>query len=401
MGQGLRKLLLGLLVVVVPAVFLFFGVRGYVVRNAVVTAEITTVRSPIHGEMTANPLTAGLPADGTTGIAIRNPRSDARALDAMTGELWHLLQRIETQHALVDHYDSAIDDAEARFRGTLSGMRLELQLQYEIVLAEIEEKQARAAYLAAQYERAQRLQGTAASQATLELTQADLHETHAQIEALNVEIEQLEQRMVFLDQGLPLSAFADHAVILSDRIEAMQMEREIAAAELSALESELDVLRGRLESEQSNYDLQTHFRHTPPASAVVWEVFRSAGATVEAGAALYTYVDCSQRFVEVTVGDATSELLTPDHPVRVSLYGRSEAVEGRVAAVFGSAAGVRQRLTMVAHVAVADDSDAIVLIAIPPADEEARRYRLCDLGRTAFVEFEGIGFLDPLLNRLF
>jgi hypothetical protein len=105
-------------------------------------------------------------------------------------------------------------------------------------------------------------------------------------------------------------------------------------------------------------------------------------------------------FVEVTVGDATSELLRPQHPVLVSLYGQAGTVEGHVAAVFGSAAGTTQRRTMVAHVAETEDSDAIVLIALPPADETSRRHRLCDIGRTAYVEFEGIGFLDPLLNRL-
>jgi multidrug efflux pump subunit AcrA (membrane-fusion protein) len=401
MGQGLRKLLLGILVVAVPAVFLFLGVRGYVVRNAVVTAEITTVRSPIDGQVTANPLYAGLPADGQTGIAIRNPRSDPRALDSLTGELAQLLRSIENQQALVDWLDKAVGEAEGRLRATLSGMALDLHLEHEIVLAQIKAREARVAYLAAQYERAQRLQGTAASQATLDATEADLEETRAEIESLNVKAEQLEQRRSFLDQGLPLSEIADHATILSDRIQDMKVERQIAATTLSGLEGQLDVLRGRLESEQRTYDLLTHFAQAPPASAVVWEVFLAAGATVGAGATVYTYVDCSQRFVEVTVGDATSELLQPRHRVRISLSGQSETVEGQVTAVFGSAAGTTLRRTMAAHVAEAEENDAIVLIALPPADETSRSYRLCDIGRTAYVEFEGIGFLDPLLNRLF
>jgi len=400
MGKGLRKALLIVVAALVPAVFLFFGVRGFVVRNAVVTAEVTTVRSPIEGILTENALAAGQPGDGRTGIAVGNPRVDSRALDGVTAEMAQLLRDIELRQGSLAWYEEQLETAEARLRAALSALRLELQLEQEVIAGEIKALEARVEYLAAQYERAQRLQGTAASQATLELTAADLEETRAKIGSLRVKGEQLEQRMGFMEQGLPLTDYADHAALLSERIQELKLQRQQRADELVALESRLDALHDRLESEQRNFELASHYRQAPPASAVVWEVFLGTGATVAEGATVYTYVDCDQRFVEVPVGDATSELLRPNHPVTISLYGEGETIEGRVAAVFGSAAGLAERRTLVAHVPDSEESEAIALVAIPPADAESRAYRLCDLGRTAYVKFEGIGVLDPLFNRL-
>jgi len=399
MGGG-RKILLIVVAALLPVAFLYFGVRGFVVRNAVVTAEITTVRSPVDGVLSQNPLAAGQPGDGTTGLVVRNPRADTRAMDEAAADLAQVLRDIEQRQRTLDWFDEQLATAESRLRAALSALRLELQIESEVVLAEIKALEARVAYLAAQYERAQRLQGTAASQATLELTAADLEETRAKIESLRLQSEQIEQRMGFMDQQLPLTDFADHAALLSERVQDLKVERQLQVAELAALESRLDTLHDRLESEQRNFELTSEFRQAPPATAVVWEVFLGPGATVAEGATIYTYVDCDQRFVEVPVGDATSELLRPDHPVKISLYGERQSIEGRVAAVFGSAAGVTQRRTLVAHIAAADEGDAIVLIAIPPADAESRSHRLCDLGRTAYVEFDDIGFLDPLFNRL-
>lgn len=400
MGQRLRRLLLGILVLAVPAVFLFFGARGFVVRNAVVTTDVTTVRSPIEGVLVENPLAAGRPGDGKTGILVRNPRADSRGMDAVAAELSQLLRDIDERKASLAWYESQLEGAEGRLRASLSALRLDLQLEQEVVMAQIKASEARVAFLAAQYERAQRLQGTATSLATLELTAADLEETRAQIEALRIETEQIEQRMTFLDQGLPLADFADHAALLADRVQDLKVQRQESASELARLESRVDALNDRLDSEQRNFELTSQYRQAPPSNAVVWEVFLGPGATVAEGATLYTYVDCDQRFIEVPVGDATSELLRPNHPVKISLYGESESFDGKVAAIFGSSAGVTERRTMVAHVPETGGSEAIVLVAIPPADADSRTYRLCDLGRTAYVQFEGIGILDPVLNRL-
>lgn len=400
MGQRPRKLLLIAAAALVPAVFLFFGARGFVVRNAVVTTDVTTVRSPIEGVLVENPLAAGRPGDGKTGIVVRNPRADSRDMDAVAAELSELLRDIDERKASLAWYQSQLEGAEGRLRASLSALRLELQLEQEVVLAEIKAREARVAYLAAQYERAQRLQGTAASQATLELTAADLEETRAEIESLQIKSEQIEQRMSFLDQGLPLADFADHAALLSDRVQELKIQRQEVASELAHLESRVDALNDRLDSEQRNFEMTSEFRQAPPPNAVIWEVFLGPGATVAEGATVYTYVDCDQRFIEVPVGDATSELLRPDHPVKISLYGESETFDGKVVAVFGSSAGATERRTMVAHVPETGGSEAIVLVAIPPADADSRAYRLCDLGRTAYVRFEGIGILDPVLNRL-
>jgi hypothetical protein len=133
----------------------------------------------------------------------------------------------------------------------------------------------------------------------------------------------------------------------------------------------------------------------------VWEGHKSAGSSIAAGVELLSYLSCEGRFVEAAIDDSTVELLQPDHPVTVHLYGSSLTLQGHIRLVYGSAGEISAQRGLAAHLGELGGNDAVVLIEVEPATPEARKYRLCDIGRTAYVEFDGIGLLDPLLNRIF
>jgi multidrug resistance efflux pump len=155
-----------------------------------------------------------------------------------------------------------------------------------------------------------------------------------------------------------------------------------------------------MESAQQDFAQRTEAQVKVPASAVIWETFVAEGTSVTAGGPLFSYVDCTQRLTQATVDDSTSELIRPQHPVTVYLYGEGEPLAGKVHSIYGSAAQIARSRSLAANVEEVGTTDAIVLIEITAASELARDLRLCDIGRTAYVEFDGIGFLDPFLNRL-
>lgn len=402
MGKGPFRLLKLALIVAIPVAFVVFSVRGFVVRNAVVTAEISTVRAPIDGEVVESSLVGGKVIGAETAkLRLRNPRSDSRDVDALAAEIAAVLRGIEIRQGTLDWHDRYIAESEEQLGSTLSGMRLDLQLQHEIVLSDMIALKARIGYLAAQYDRAQRLQGSAASQANLDAAAADLEESRARLRTLELTAEQIEQRLAFLDRDLPLADLSLHAVTLADRLADLRIERQATAAELADLESRLAMLNERFDSEQHVHRMTSVSLEEAPPASVVWEIFAGPGANVRAGQPLFSYVDCEARLVEVSVGDSAVELISPGHAVTVNLYGGERDIPGQVISIYGSAAQVTQRDTLAAHVPEIGDDEAVVLIDIPPADESARRHRLCDIGRSAYVEFEGIGFLDPLVKRLF
>lgn len=401
MGRDIRRLLLGLLLVALPAAFVFLGVRGFVVRNAVVTASLDVAAAPIAGDVKAVSIGLGQATEAeTVAITLSDPRSDLRPLDTLTAEIERTMRSIETYQESLDWYDQTLVSLENHFDATVDAMRLDVQASIEVMAARIAAAEARVALLTKALQRAQALKGTT-SQASIDEAEADLKEAEAELLSLQADQRRLQQRLSFLEDSILVMDDIDDAVALAASIRALTAERHAAAHAAAELENELTALSEELQSAQQEHQLVSHSEVRVPASAVVWEIFVAPGASVAAGQPLFSYVNCTQRLTQVTVDDSTTELLRPDHQVTIYLYGEEEPIAGQVRSIYGSAGQIAQSRTLAANVREVGTTDAIVLIAMEPAGEASRRERLCDIGRTAYVEFDGIGFLDPFINRLF
>ncbi len=393
-------LILGLLVF--PAILVLVGLRGFVVRNAVVTAELLQLRAPIDGNVTALTAKRGLylPTGGPA-VTMTDQRADRRELEATRLELIRVEAAIAARQADLSALQTLLEEIDTRLPRVLAGIQADLSLQQQGALARRPGLEARVAYLTKQSERARRLQGTAASQATLEAAEADLATAQAELQALDLTIERLAQQQDYLDGGLLVTELTDDALSLLDSQRSLRARRQSGALELSLLQATQALLRARLEEEQRHLALRAEATLMLPPDSAIWEVLVAPGTDLVAGLPLLSYIACAERFVEAAVDDSTVELLTADHPVEVTLYGSDETMIGRVAAVYGSGGQVTRRSSLAAQLAELGTSDAVVLIEIGDPLLPAREHRLCDVGRTAYVSFEGIGLLDPLLNRLF
>ena len=399
-GRFVLKLAILIVIVAIPAAFAWLAVQGFVVRNAVVTAELGMVRAPIAGQVIESPPPVEIARDDhARQVTLRDPLSDRVPIDMLTAEIEGISRAIETQQANLGWHDDVIAEREDELQSALAGMRLVLQFEHDAVASEIAAQQARIVYLASQNARLQRLQGTAASQASLEEMTAELEEARANLESLRSRGLRIEQQRLLLSQRLPVADFAGLGVTLIDHLNDLAMARQSTAILLADLESARLELQRRLESEQQAFDLQSEAVLTAPPTSVIWEVFTEPGAFVALGSPLFSFVDCDRRLVQVAVDDATTELLSPGLMVEVHLYGDPAPIPGRVRGVYGSGGQATERASLAASLSGIGPRDAIVLIDIEPADDLARQYRHCDIGRTAYVEFDGIGAFEPFFNR--
>ena len=122
-----------------------------------------------------------------------------------------------------------------------------------------------------------------------------------------------------------------------------------------------------------------------PAASIVWQVAAAPGSTLVPGSAILDMVDCTRRFVSVSLPERLIETVRTGQAVNVRLIGGADWQVGRVVGAVGAAA--RRDTAMVA--AAEPDSEGRTLtveVALPPAPAAAKTRR-CDIGRLAEVRF--------------
>jgi multidrug resistance efflux pump len=131
---------------------------------------------------------------------------------------------------------------------------------------------------------------------------------------------------------------------------------------------------------------------------LVWRVHAAPGQFVDAGAPLFSFIDCRSLLLDIRVDDTVLAMIDRDHPVRFRLFGSSEFVEARVERVRGSAAVIgRDDLATIAERGARSGQ---VLARIDDTGATSRGADFCGVGRTAYAELRDIGLYRQLLSRL-
>ena len=156
-----------------------------------------------------------------------------------------------------------------------------------------------------------------------------------------------------------------------DRLLLRRQELETIVVDADA---RLADLSQRIAAERRQLHRAAAFTVTLPGTSVVWSNAASAGSSIAAGAPVLDLVDCSRRFIEVTLPDRRIEAVLPGETVEVRLIGADRWNAARVVRV-------------AALVAAAQATDGIVVEIGLPAAGPAAGARRCDVGRLAEVRF--------------
>jgi hypothetical protein len=129
---------------------------------------------------------------------------------------------------------------------------------------------------------------------------------------------------------------------------------------------------------------------------MVWSLISGPGAPVQPGSPVASWVDCHVLLVDVPISDVETALLHTGDEAEVVLEGEHVVRAGRVLLTRGSAGTLgSQDLAAIARGRQPGLGQAIVKLEAGAAD-----VRACPIGRTAYVDFPGVGVLDLLRARL-
>ncbi|CAA7627050.1 conserved hypothetical protein [Magnetospirillum sp. UT-4] len=369
--------------------------------DAVVNAEIITLRAPAEGQLLAdgNPEVGERVAQGRVLARIKAVRPETARRDGLALELAaarRLAQALREEEA-----ELARLDAELAARGTAyrvaarDGLRLGRA-----------EAGARLAAALAAGERATGEQGRKqaladkglVAPAAVEAAQAAAREAAAAVAEARAELARLDGEMRSVQSGVIVVGGGDDSPYADQRRDEVRIKRAARRVDTAQAEVRMAGLERQLAAEQAQAERLALAELAAPVAGVVWSRFAAEGETVRPGDPVVGVVDCRRlfltavlprrHFAQLQAGDrAKARLSGIDHPVAavvqsVRAGGGAQAV-GAVAVTPAAAEGREVVVTL----AVADDSLA------------GRPDNLCRVGQQAAVTFQ-LPALMPLVDAL-
>lgn len=395
-----RYLLWGVLAVflIYAAILLGPYLRSTLVRDAAVTTWIHIATSPIYGEV-AEALPKPGDQVGNAGVIAQvfNPKADRSALDrALAGA-----SEAEAVDEAAEAYLVELDETVADRRSLLEGHRSTYMKRLDAEVDGLTKRLARAKEERSVMQRLRERKENLAARGTA--AESDLDEArsrHLESERLVADLEAqlgaLSASRDALRQGVALTTNGDGPSW--GPVGLLDLEALLAEARFQHKEAEARLTNAWAEvaSEEETYETLRNGAVKAPPDAILWSMIVGEGAAVDIGTPVASWIDCSVLLVDVPVADAEVALLAVGSSASVILEGESQARAAQVFLTRGSAATI-ERDDLAAIAKGRGEGTAQVLLSL---EVEGSRFQSCPVGRAAYVDFPGVGFLDVLAARL-
>ena len=200
------------------------------------------------------------------------------------------------------------------------------------------------------------------------------------------ELERLSQQLDAVKRGVFVGEGRNDVPYSQQRID----EVTIQLAELQFRERELKARIAQLETQHDeeharNRDLSYAILRMP-FEGVIWRNNVVEGSHVIAGNELVQILDCRDLFVDILVAEVDYDEIYPGRNAQVRLLGRSDAIDGQVMAVRGSAA-VTEDVILAAKLPQSRGKDARIRVALPESSLNTDYANFCQVGRSVQVRF--------------
>lgn len=356
--------------------------------RGVVSAPLMTLRAPIDGQVAQGAAVVGQHiAAGAAMFVVRDPRVDR-----------HRELELRTRAGAAREKLAALDQTMTEFQSMMTELRRRTgeyaAAETARLLATVQGQQvaldsaSRTVDFATDRENILRQRvatGTAVEQRLEEAVRARLaarlaHDQTATELQANTAALDAARRRIFVQNGFGGAAYTQQkADDIEIRLAELRYQRAVAGADASGLAAELSAETARVLSIQE-------VAITAASGGIVTAVHAAAGADVTRGAALAEVMDCGALFVEASI--ATGWFATPraGDPVRVTLYGATAPVNGRIRLVRDPAMVLDPSA---APVTVPDGQHTLTVLidlteplALPQTSREG-----CPIGQPASVRF--------------
>jgi multidrug resistance efflux pump len=384
----------------VPALALLPHLRGLVSRNAVMTTFVFTARAPISGRLVTAPSTPGqLITSGSAVAVVENERvDDSRSIELRTRKevITEDIARLTDQQRLLGKLAADYAAVLAEYRTALAR---DTEARIAVLSAEVRASEATLLERQRHLERTRRLVASqSVSQAVLDDAVASHETLRESINAKNAELERLRQMRRQLADNLFLVDAPDGALQIQNFLLELQLRQADLAKALSDARADLNAVELRLQHEEAQVSRLREASIDVPDGVRVWRVNAAAGQFIDAGAPLFSFIDCRSLFLDIRVDDTVLAMIGRDHPVRFRLFGSSGFAHARVESARGSAAVIgRDELATVVDRGARSGQ---VLARVDDAAASGHGADFCGIGRTAYAELRGIGLYQQFLRRL-
>ena len=395
------RILAAVLVVLVPLLGLAPYLRSMVSRNAVVTAFTYTARAPISGRLIRVPSRGGeIIANGKNAAVVEDPRADdelVTELRSRNDAQRDLLTALDAQRELLHDLEARQSEKQRAYRAALDQ---DTEDVIETIRLDLEGSEALLVELRNDAARAKQLHADGVIPTSVLESETSAYETlEKKRAAQEAEIERLRTHRREIADGRLLANVIDGAVQVDESIERLRLELlSIERARLQAA-ADLDSMTERLGRAETRFENVQRAPVEVPDGVMVWQVALMEGQFVEAGAPVFTFVDCRSLLLDMRLDDSVLGLVDAGDEMRFRLFGSLDWHDAAVAMVRGSGAVMGPE--SLATVTSRNLRDGQVLARIPPGALAEDADGFCGIGRRSFAKLRGIGLFHEFARRLF
>ena len=367
------------------------------VRGSAVTAWNNIATAPIHGRAPARLPVPGsrVGADGTV-LEIVNDLLDPGGMKVAEANIAAARARSVAAKAYFEGTQEIDRDRRELRRLYAANYRVERD-------AEIAVLEARVAMLEGKLEVARSLAVRGRSVADSGYRSRDYRDD-AQIKLAEAELALAADRMT-LERAKRYRAAADRDIYLApdgaslnwaydDRDEA-KTEIKRARLELDRAEAAEQEAERAFEAAREAYKLLNRAPVKAPPGSTIRSLIIGAGATVEAGNAVATWIDCNDLHLDAPVSDAALPLIAIGSEAEAIIEGEGRWRKARVTNIRGAAATIGSHdLAAVAKGRRPGDGQVVLKIELEHDPS------FCPVGQAAYVHFPEAGVLAVLMARL-
>jgi biotin carboxyl carrier protein len=364
--------------------------------EAVVNAQLVTLRSPIDGVVSSELRNLALGADIEQGIQmlrITNTRADRGRMD----DLRRLVERSEAEEAVLIKRIENVGQMQAEFIGQT---HLFQKGRIRQLVARIEESRStlgaatqRQQETSAVLERARSLDTKGFQpKALLDKAQRDNEIAVQDARSIEHRIQGIEVELEAARDGTFLGDSYNDRPRSAQRADEMKQLVFDLTAQLAERQSGLPQLRNDLIVEQTRQDVNAGAIVTAPAGGKIWELLTAGGEQVQRGQELVRVLDCKAAVVTAVVSEAVYNRLQVGTVANFRFRDSEQAMAGRIVNLTGVASAP-------ANFAIAPSSlnreSYRVVVSVPDLVKSGQS---CSLGRTGQVVFEDRVAASPATN---
>lgn len=377
---------------------------GFAANYAVVNAPVLSVTAPFEGSI--QQASGALASPVVPGDVLL----DLRATRASEAEIARLEARKQTLTAQLAAIDAEILRASLLEAELVERLKVEkrhaldrIRARISVLSADRDAAATRVEHLQRQLERAEFLsKQRALPEAQLEKLRYELQEAyhHQARAAAMLAAENVALGIVNAANALDASDLASYT---RQRLDELAIKHSDLKTRRAFNAADLAAVTPLLQATKDEHRRFQNFRPIAPASGVVWKASRSARTAVSVGQEIMQVLDCSRRYIEVSVNERFFDRIANGSVATVRLRGSSETFSASVVSLRGSAVRVAEaELPAISRSEVLSEFTLYIDIDAADPSDPGMATAFCDVGRSAEVWFKrptGVA-LDQFVGRV-